>query len=98
MTASPDVIGGGLGAVGSATVHALAKRGVRVLGIDRHAPPHTFGSSHGRSRIIREAYFEDPLYVPLVQRAYAMWAELEAASGRTLFVRTGGLMLGPESG
>jgi sarcosine oxidase len=68
------------------------------LGLDRFAPPHALGSSHGRSRIIREAYFEDPLYVPLVQRAYELWAELERLAGRTLFVRTGGLMLGPPDG
>lgn len=84
--------------MGSATVHELARRGRRVLGIDRFSPPHTLGSSHGRSRIIREAYFEHPLYVPLLQRAYALWEELERASGRELLRRTGGLMIGPPDG
>lgn len=93
-----DVIVAGLGAMGSLTLHQLARRGHRVLGFDRFAPPHAMGSSHGRSRIIREAYFEDPRYVPLVQRAYDCWAELEAASGTTLFRQTGGLMLGPPDG
>jgi len=93
-----DVAIAGLGAMGSATAFHLARRGARVVGFDRHAPPHTMGSSHGKSRIIREAYFEDPLYVPLVQRAYSGWAELEALSGTKLLTQTGGLMIGaPES-
>ncbi|MES2523078.1 MAG: N-methyl-L-tryptophan oxidase [Gemmatimonadota bacterium] len=89
-----DTIIIGLGAMGSATAFHHAKRGARVLGLDRFHPPHAHGSSHGRSRIIRQAYFEHPLYVPLVQRAYTLWAELEVAAGRALFARTGGLMLG----
>ncbi|MBI1730766.1 N-methyl-L-tryptophan oxidase [Candidatus Acetothermia bacterium] len=88
----------GLGAMGSAAVCHLAKRGLTVLGLDRFQPPHTFGSSHGQSRIIREAYFEHPSYVPLVQRAYQLWKELEAESGRSLYVQTGGLMIGTPDG
>mgnify|MGYP002148361731 CR=1 FL=1 len=85
--------------MGGATAYHLAKRGQRVIGIDQHAPPHAHGSSHGRSRMIREAYYEHPLYVPLVQRAYALWGELERAAGdRTFFITTGGLMVGSESG
>ncbi|MCC6769874.1 MAG: N-methyl-L-tryptophan oxidase [Gemmatimonadaceae bacterium] len=99
MSTPFDVAIVGLGAMGSAAAYQLARRGQRVVGIDRYAPPHAMGSSHGRTRMIREAYFEDPIYVPLVQRAYALWAELErAAGGRTLLVRTGGLMIGPEQG
>src|SRR6185369_3793454 len=93
-----DVIIVGLGAMGSATAYHLAKQGKRVLGLDRFSPPHTFGSSHGETRIIREAYFEHPLYVPLVQRAYELWADLERASGQRLFVQTGGLMIGRAEG
>jgi sarcosine oxidase len=93
-----DVIVAGLGAAGSATVHQLAQRGAAVLGLDRYSPPHGFGSSHGRSRIIREAYAEGSLYVPFVQRAYECWADLERQSGQTLFAQTGGLMIGPEDG
>jgi sarcosine oxidase len=84
----------GLGVIGSAAAWQLARRGRRVLGLDRYAPPQSHGSSHGRTRIIREAYFEHPLYVPLVQRAYELWADLERAGGQTLMRRTGGLMLG----
>ena len=85
--------------MGGATAYHLAKRGQRVIGIDRHSPPHAMGSSHGKSRMIREAYYEHPLYVPLVQRAYALWGELERAAGdRTFFIRTGGLMIGAEGG
>ena len=98
MNDAYDVIVAGLGAMGSLTLHQLAKRGQRVLGFDRFAPPHTMGSSHGHSRIIREASFEDPRYVPLVQHAYGRWAELEAETGTTLFRQTGGLMLGPPDG
>lgn len=93
-----DAIVIGAGAHGSAAAYALARRGVRTLAIDRWAPPHAHGSSHGRTRIIREAYFEHPAYVPLVRRAYELWAELERETGRTLFRRTGGLTLGAEDG
>ena len=93
-----DVIIIGLGAMGSAAAGQLARRGVRVLGIDQYTPPHALGSSHGESRIIREAYFEHPLYVPLVQRAYTLWQALEAETGSALLRITGGLMIGhPES-
>ena len=93
-----DVIVIGLGAMGSATVRELASRGARVLGLDRLRTPHTLGSTHGRSRIIREAYFEHPLYVPLVRRAYEKWDELSRLARQELFVRTGGLMVGPADG
>jgi sarcosine oxidase len=93
-----DVIIVGLGAMGGAAAYHLARRGTRVLGLDRFAPPHAFGSSHGQTRIIREAYFEHPLYVPLVQRAYELWTELEKETVRPLFLQTGGLMIGrPDS-
>jgi len=98
MTHPYDVLIVGLGAMGSAAAHHLAGRGLRVLGLDRFHPPHSFGSSHGRTRIIREAYFEHPLYVPLLQRAYELWAELEKQSGREFLLQTGGLMLGPPQG
>ncbi len=88
----------GLGAMGSMAALELARRGRRVIGFDRFRPPHPFGSSHGRSRIIREAYFEHPQYVPLVQRAYEQWAALEEESGRRLLLPTGGLMIGPPAG
>ena len=93
-----DVLVVGLGAMGSATLHSLALRGVDVVGVDAHDPPHSLGSTHGRSRIIREAYFEHPAYVPLVRSAYAAWARLEAASGVQLFLRTGGLNIGGRDG
>jgi len=93
-----DVAIVGLGAMGSAAAFHLARRGVKVLGLDRFAPPHTFGSSHGQTRIIREAYFEHPVYVPMVQRAYALWDELARESGQRIFLQTGGLMIGrPDS-
>jgi len=98
MAGRVDVVVVGLGAMGSAVARALARRGQRVVGLDRFSPPHSLGSSHGRSRIIREAYFEHPAYVPLVQRAYELWAELEEESGRPLWRLTGGLMAGPPDG
>ncbi len=93
-----DVIVVGLGAMGSAAAFHLAQQGRRVLGLDRFRPPHSLGSSHGQTRIIREAYFEHPLYVPLVQRAYELWNELERLSGRKLLRITGGLMIGRPDG
>ena len=98
MNRIPDVIVVGLGAMGSATADALARTGRRVLGIDRWSPPHSMGSSHGRTRIIREAYFESPAYVPIVRRALELWLELEESAGRTLYTRTQGLTIGPEDG
>src|SRR3989454_7863239 len=93
-----DIIVLGLGAMGSAAAYHLARRGVRVLAIEQYTPAHAQGSSHGRSRIIREAYFEHPDYVPLIQRAYELWRGLEREAGERLLVMTGGLMIGPESG
>jgi sarcosine oxidase len=98
MTKGADVLVVGLGAMGSQVARALAQRGQRVVGLDRFVPPHRLGSSHGRSRIIREAYFEGPAYVPLVQRAYELWAALAAEAGRPLLRLTGGLMAGPPEG
>lgn len=93
-----DIIVVGLGAVGSATLHTLARRGVRVLGIDRYSPPHVFGSTHGGSRIIRKAYFEGERYLPLLERAYTLWADLEAESGQSLTIWSGCLNVGPRDG
>jgi sarcosine oxidase len=93
-----DAIVIGLGAMGSATAYHLSLAGKRVLGLDRFEPPHTQGSSHGLTRIIREAYFEHPSYVPLIQRAYELWTDLEQKSGRKLLLKTGGLMIGPPDG
>jgi sarcosine oxidase len=84
--------------MGSAALYHLAQRGVRVIGFDRFAPPHALGSTHGLSRIIRESYYEHPHYVPLVQRAYELWADLERRSARRLFHQTGGLMIGDSNG
>lgn len=93
-----DVIVLGLGAMGSSAAHHLAQRGYDILGIDRHHPPHPYGSSHGRTRVIRKAYFEDPGYVPWVERAYTLWGDLESASGRRILHETGGLHLGTPEG
>lgn len=93
-----DAILLGLGAMGSAAAYHLARRGYRVLGLDRFTPPHNLGSSHGQTRIIREAYFEHPLYVPLVQKAYENWAELEHTTKQHLFLQTGGAMIGRAEG
>ena len=90
-----DVIVLGLGGMGSATAYQLARRGQRVLGLERFGPAHANGSSHGKSRIIRQAYFEDPAYVPLLLRAYELWEETEREAGEELLTITGGLMIGP---
>lgn len=93
-----DSIVVGLGAMGSAALYTLATRGQRVLGLEAFAPGHTLGSYHGESRIIRLAYYEHPNYVPLLRRAYTLWADLHVASGRELLRTTGGLMIGrPDS-
>jgi len=84
--------------MGSAAAFHLARAGKKVLGLDRFTPPHSFGSSHGQSRIIREAYFEHPVYVPIVQRAYELWNDLARKTGQQLFLQTGGLMIGRPDG
>jgi len=93
-----DAIVVGAGGVGSATLLRLAKRGVRVLGIDRFGPAHDRGSSHGQTRLIRQAYFEHPDYVPLLLSAYEMWHELERESGQQLLFPTGLIEVGPPDG
>jgi sarcosine oxidase len=93
-----DAIVVGLGGMGSAAAYHLARRGERVLGLERHTPAHDKGSSHGRSRIIRQAYFEDPAYVPLLLRAYELWEQLEEETDRDLMTLTGGLMTGRREG
>ena len=90
-----DVIVIGLGGMGSAAAYHLAARGQRVLGLERFTPAHDRGSSHGASRIIRQAYHEHPHYVPLVQHAYELWEKLEQDTGSGLLHLTGGLMIGP---
>jgi sarcosine oxidase len=94
MNQTFDAIILGLGGMGSAAACHLAARGQRVLGLDRFTPPHDHGSSHGQSRVIRQAYYEDPAYVPLLLRAYELWRQLERDSGKSLLTITGGLMLG----
>ncbi len=89
-----DAIVAGLGGMGSAATYQLAGRGKRVLGLERFSPAHDRGSSHGRSRIIRQAYFEDPAYVPLLLRAYELWEQLERETDQNLMTLTGGLMVG----
>ncbi len=88
----------GTGGVGSAALYELAKRGHRALGLDRHPPGHDRGSSHGQTRVIRQAYFEHPDYVPLAIAAYDLWSELEERHGRQLLWQTGLLQAGPADG
>ena len=88
-----DAIIVGLGAIGSAAVYQLAKRGNKVLGVDRFSPPHANGSSHGESRIIRQAIGEGEAYVPLVLRSYELWREIEREARAELLTITGGLTL-----
>ena len=98
MEGAFDVIVVGLGAMGSSAAYHLAKRGARVLGLEAFSPAHDKGSSHGESRIIRQAYFEDPAYVPLVLRAYNLWQELEAECNQNLLNVTGGVAIGSLQG
>lgn len=93
-----DVIVIGTGGIGSAAAFHLARRGARVLGLDRFPGGHARGSSHGETRIIRKAYFEHADYVPLLERAYDLWAEAEAETAETLFRRVGLFEAGPPEG
>ena len=90
-----DVIVVGLGGMGSSCAFQLARRGLRVLGLDRFSPGHVLGSSHGINRIIRKPYYENSLYVPLVLRAYELLRDLEKLSGTKILHVTGGIDAGP---
>jgi sarcosine oxidase len=94
VTTSYDAIVVGVGGMGSATVYELARRGRRVLGLERYDIPHDLGSSHGVNRIIRLAYWEHPAYVPLLRRAFELWRELELRCGERLLVVTGSIDAG----
>jgi sarcosine oxidase len=96
MTPSFDVIIAGVGGMGSAAAYHLAARGLRVLALEQHDHGHGFGSSHGLTRIIRLAYFEDPSYVPLLRRAFSLWRDLEQGLDEPLLHVTGGLDVGAE--
>jgi sarcosine oxidase len=93
-----DVVVVGLGVMGSAALYELARRGFRAIGIERFAPGHDRGSSHGETRIIRLGYFEHPSYVPLLRRSYELWRELEQASSQRLMRITGIVEIGPPDG
>src|SRR3954468_24613431 len=93
-----DVIVVGIGGVGSAVLDQLAQRGVRAIGIDRFNPPHDRGSSHGQTRVIRQAYFEHSDYVPLLKETYRLWRGLESVTGRQLFHEIGLIEVGPPDG
>ncbi|MEV6769908.1 N-methyl-L-tryptophan oxidase [Nocardia sp. NPDC051030] len=95
MSDTYDVIVIGLGGMGSAAAYHLAQAGHRVLGLEKFTPAHNKGSSHGGSRIVRQSYFEDPAYVPLLLRAYELWEQLARDSGDEVFRLTGGLYIGP---
>jgi sarcosine oxidase len=98
-TFETDVVVVGLGAMGASALYQLAKRGERVLGIDRFVPPHANGSSHGGTRVTREAVGEGTAYVPIAMRSHEIIAELEKEFGRTFLVKSGTLIVGsPSSG
>ncbi len=89
-----EVIVVGLGAMGAAVSWQLARRGQSVIALDRYAPPHDAGSTHGESRITRLAVGEGDEYVPLVRRSHELWKEIEAESSQTLLTQTGGIVIG----
>jgi sarcosine oxidase len=84
-----DVIVLGLGGMGSAAAHHLAKRGARVLGLEQFSLAHALGSSHGETRLIRKSYLTDTAFIPLLHRSYELWEELERASSARHLFRTG---------
>ncbi|MGH1588513.1 N-methyl-L-tryptophan oxidase [Methylobacterium phyllosphaerae] len=98
MSRRVDVAVLGLGAMGSAALYQLAKRGAAVIGLDRFAPPHALGSSHGETRITRQAVGEGRDYVPFVTASHRIWRELEAATGETLLNACGALVMAPGHG
>src|SRR3954463_5869931 len=93
-----DVIVVGIGGVGSAVLGQLAQRGVRAIGIDRFNPPHDRGSTHGQTRVIRQAYFEHPNYVPLLAESYRLWRRLEERTRKRLYKEVGLIEIGAADG
>jgi sarcosine oxidase len=93
-----DVIVVGLGIMGVGALYQAAKRGTKVLGIDRFSPPHTYGSSHGDTRITRQAIGEGEMYMPFIRRSNEIWRELEEITNRKLYLETGGLVIAPADG
>src|ERR1700722_16376135 len=91
-----DVIIAGVGGMGSAAAYELARRGHKVLGLEQFPLVHDRGSSHGQTRIIRKAYFEHPHYVPLAQRSFERWYDVEQSTGRHLLTECGCLNIGKE--
>ena len=98
MNNTSDVIIIGLGAMGSATSMFLSHNGIKVIGFDSYSPPHEFGSSLGHTRVIREAYHEGTTYVPIVQRAYEIWLEMNENSKVPIIETYGGLLIGRKTG
>jgi sarcosine oxidase len=98
MSEQADFVVVGLGAMGSAVLYQLAKRGANVIGIDRFVPPHPMGSSHGETRITRQAVGEGRDYAPLVRNSHRIWRELEAETGERLLNDCGVLVMAPGSG
>ena len=98
MIEQADFIVVGLGAMGSAVLYQLAKRGAKVIGVDRFTPPHQMGSSHGETRITRQAVGEGGDYAPLVLKSHRIWRELEADTGEKLLSECGVLVMGPGTG
>ena len=95
MTRTYDVAVIGLGLAGASALNDLARRqGVSVIGIDRFVPPHSLGSSHGSTRLVRVAYFENEAFTPMARHAITLWQALEARTGRTLFHATGVTCIG----
>jgi sarcosine oxidase len=97
MSNEYDAIVLGLGAMGSAALYQLARKGKKVLGLDQFSPPHTLGSTHGDTRITRQAIGEGAEYVPLVLRSYELWREIEQMTGQDLLTITGGLIMASQS-
>ncbi len=93
-----DVIVIGVGGKGSAVLFHVARRAARVLGLEQFDIPNELGSSHGLTRMIRLAYWEDPAYVPLLRRAYELWRELEHLAGESLLFTTGSIDAGAPDG
>ena len=90
-----DYIVIGVGSMGSSTCYHLAKSGATVLGIEQFELAHDKGAHSGQSRIVRKAYFEHPDYIPLLERAYHNWQEIEKVSGNKMYHETGIFYAGP---
>src|SRR5688572_14902044 len=92
-----DIVVLGCGAVGSATLYELARNKVKVIGIEQYGVAHDKGSSHGETRAMRQGYYDNPRYIPILKKAYQKWLSFEKEAADKFFEEVGVIKIGVEN-